>query len=137
MTNNKIISEDILQADCWEWSWNHRPQTRRCIWHVPNGGDRKIVQAAQLKHMGVIAGVHDIHIYWSSQLYIVEFKVGTNTLSDSQIKYGIAMVAQGAIFYECRSREKWERIVDGILENNPIPNNYSLLQQLAKERGIK
>jgi hypothetical protein len=117
----KPSSEDIMQAKQFQWAWNERQQTRRCIWHVPNGGDRRPAEAAQLKAMGVVAGVSDMHFYWQSQLYIIENKVGSNTLSDAQIKYRDAMKAQGAIFYECRTLEKWKLIVDSILEGNPLP----------------
>lgn len=120
-------AEDILQAACWQELWQLHPETRRCCWHVPNGGDRRIIQAKQLQAMGVLAGVHDIHLFWATRLYIIEFKVGANQLSDAQKKYGLAMVAQGAVFYECRDIEKWRAIYRGILSERPIQNDHHLL----------
>lgn len=116
--------EDILQADCFQWSWNERPQTRRCIWHVPNGGDRRIVQAIQFQAMGVVPGVCDMHFFWQSRLYIIELKVMANLITEAQKQYIDCMTQQGAIFYECRSLEKWQEVIDRILQQSALPCEY-------------
>jgi hypothetical protein len=108
-------NEDILQSDCWKWLWNNHPVTRRCCWHVPNGGKRIIKEAAKFKAMGVLAGVSDIHFIWASQLYIIELKVGVNHITDAQEQYIRAATKQGAIFYECRSLEKFKEIMTRII----------------------
>lgn len=113
--------EDVLQSDCWQWLWINYPLTRRTCWHVPNGGARTKVQAAQFTGMGVIAGVSDMHFYWQSRFYIIELKVGTNYITDAQEKFIRANVAQGAIFYECRTLRKWQEIITNILLGTPIP----------------
>jgi hypothetical protein len=120
-------NEDKLQAECWVWSWNYRPETRRCIWHTPNGGKRIQKEAAKFKAMGVLAGVCDMHFIWRSQLYIIELKVCSNHITDAQEQYIRAATRQGAIFYECRSMEKWQLIVNSILNNNALPCEAHML----------
>lgn len=90
------MTEDQLQATCFQWAWNLYPELHYCMWHVPNGKRRTKIEAAQLQAMGVIAGVWDVHIYYTSQLHIVEFKVGDNTLTDGQRRFAERMTAQGA-----------------------------------------
>jgi hypothetical protein len=120
MEKGKVYTnEDVLQADCWQWLWKEHPETRRCCWHVPNGKKRSKVEAAQLKAMGVLAGVHDLHFYWQSQYYIMELKVLGNQLTDAQELYRDAMIAQGAIFYEVRDLETFKEILTTILTITP------------------
>lgn len=108
------MTEDQLQSKCFIWAWNTYPALRYCFWHVPNGKQRNIVEAVQLKSMGVVAGVHDMHVFWQSQLYIMEFKVGTNKLTESQERFKKSMTLQGAIFYEIRDFETWSKIITTI-----------------------
>jgi hypothetical protein len=115
MEQNVFTNEDLLQAACFQWSWNFKPETRRCIWHIPNGKKRTIAEACMLQAMGVIAGVHDLHFYWRSRLYILELKVGTNTLSPAQRKWKEAMEAQGAMFFEIRTLNSFKNAVNAIL----------------------
>jgi hypothetical protein len=120
MEKGKVYkNEDLLQADCFQHAWNNHPETRRCMWHVPNGKKRTIIDAVILKAMGVLAGVHDLHFYWQSQYYIFELKVGVNQLTDSQEKYRDAMTSQGAIFYEIRDLETFKEILTTILTTPP------------------
>ena len=110
-----LQSEIQLQATCYQWLWNNYPQTRRCMAHVPNGGSRNKVEAAQLKAAGVLAGVHDLFFYWKKQLYWFELKVGSNVQSEAQLLFGEAMKAQGAICYEVRTFDQFKEIILEIL----------------------
>ena len=114
--------EDILQAKCWQWSWNYVPETRYHIWHVPNGKSRRLIEAVQLKAMGVLAGVDDIHCFWQGRYYILELKVGSNILSDKQERYKEAMTSHGAIFYEVRDFETYKKIILKIVYGDQSSN---------------
>jgi hypothetical protein len=109
-------NEDVLQAYCWQWLYDTHPETRKCCWHVPNGGARTKVQAAQFTGMGVVAGVHDLHFFWQKQFYIFELKVGNNTLTKAQEEWRDIMIAQGAIFNEIRDLKTFQNIIHGILQ---------------------
>lgn len=111
------MSEDQLQATCWQWAWNFYPITRRCLWAVPNGGSRNKAEACKFQATGVLPGVWDMHFFWKGNFYIFEFKVGTNTLSKPQEAWGKAMGDQGAIGWEIRTFESFKTIFEKILNN--------------------
>lgn len=110
-----LKSELQLQAECFQWLWNNYPQTRRCLFHVPNGGARSKREATQLKASGVVPGVYDMLFIWDSRVYAFEMKVGTNRQSSDQLKWGEAAQAQGVKTYEVRSLEQFQEIIKSIV----------------------
>lgn len=122
-----VMTEDQLQAACFQWLWNAHPEMRRCFWHVPNGKGRSIVDAVQLKAMGVVAGVSDMHVFWQSRLYIIELKTEVGRLSKAQELYKECMTKQGAKFYVCRELATWITIIecDVLKINTTIPTTAS------------
>jgi hypothetical protein len=113
---SETVSELQLQSQCFQWAWNNYPDTRRCLFHVPNGSSRNKIEATQLKASGVVAGVHDLLFQWDGQLFCFELKVGANKQSAEQIAFGKAMEAQGAICYEIRSLEQFQEIFKAIIQ---------------------
>ena len=121
----KIISEDVLQAKCWEWAWNTYPQLRRKFWAVPNGGWRNAIEASKLKATGTLEGVWDMHCYVKKQFYIIEFKVGGNQLTVDRVvkgkkhfgqkEWGEIMEAEGAIKFVCRTEDEFKNVFNGIV----------------------
>ena len=94
------MTEDQFQASIFLWAWNTFPESRRCLWAVPNGGWMKNkIEAMKLKATGVVAGVWDLHLFFKGRFYIFELKVGTNTLQDNQIDWGVLMKQHGATLY--------------------------------------
>ena len=98
------ISEDQFQAELFEWFWNTFPEAHRAMWAVPNGGWRHAGQLKLLEATGVVAGVWDLHLFWRGQFYIFELKVGSNTLSKPQQRWGALMLEHGAETYEIHER---------------------------------
>ena len=52
--------------------------------HVPNGGSRHRIEAANLKRLGVVAGWPDLSIYGPTGCYFMEVKTPTGRLSNNQ-----------------------------------------------------
>jgi hypothetical protein len=73
---------------------------------IPNGGERNRAVAGRLKAEGAKAGVLDTFLPWPGRygvgLYL-EFKVGKNTLSDSQEKFALLVRQGGYGAFEVRS----------------------------------
>lgn len=113
------ISEDQLQAACTQWLWNTYPQTRRCLFHIPNGGSRNAREAVKLRAMGVVAGVHDLCFIWASRVYFFELKVGKNIQSKEQLAFGLAVRNQGAICNEIRCLEEFKEYIEHVLNIKP------------------
>lgn len=113
-------SEDRLQQECFQFAWNHFPQTRRCMFHVPNERHvHNIIEAARMKAIGVVKGAHDMPFLWKGKLYLFEFKVHGNDYSDDQIKFRDAMQQQGAVPILCRTLEFFKEVFESILADRP------------------
>jgi len=77
-------SEIQIQTEMFQWAWNTYPQTRRLLFHVPNGGNRSAREGMQFKASGVIAGVPDLLFIWNGQTYGFEVKTQSGTVSKVQ-----------------------------------------------------
>lgn len=99
-------SELALQAQMFQWAWNTYPQTRRLLFHVPNGGNRSAREGMQFKASGVIAGVPDLLFIWNGQTYGFEVKTLTGTVSKVQSDLHAIWEANGISVKVVR--ELWE-----------------------------
>lgn len=79
--------EAILQSECFKWAWNNFPETRKMLFHIPNGGQRSLREASKFKAMGVIPGVPDMCFITFGQVYFFEFKSGKGQLSKEQLEW--------------------------------------------------
>ena len=109
------MTEDQLQATIFEWAWNNYPQTRYCLWAVPNGGLRDKHTAHKLKATGTLSGVHDLHFFWQGKFYTFELKVGKNKLTYNQEKFRDVIEHQGGKCYEIRTFVEFVSIFQNIL----------------------
>lgn len=78
------MSEDQIQARFFQRCWTELPQTRRCLFAVPNGSTRDIREATKLKSTGLIAGEPDMILIHQSKAYGFEFKTATGVVSSNQ-----------------------------------------------------
>lgn len=109
------MTEDQLQAKCYQWFHNTFPAYRGLLWAVPNGGGRSAREGMKFKATGLVSGVHDLLLYIRGQLYTFELKVGYNRQSPEQIKWGSRVAEEGAIIHEIRDFETFEKSVRDIL----------------------
>ena len=114
---NTHLSEERIQADCFQWFHNTYPELRGLLWHVPNGGSRNKAEGAKLKAMGVVSGVFDLHFYYKHQLYVIEMKSDTGKLSEAQKDWGGKVWKQGAMIFECRDLETFKIIIHAAISN--------------------
>lgn len=77
--------EAITQTAC--VNWFRYEFSEYLIYSIPNGGSRNVIEAANLKRQGVLAGIPDIHIPVAKKgfnsLYI-ELKAGKNKTTSNQ-----------------------------------------------------
>lgn len=111
----KEMNELQLQTFCFQYLWNSYPLTRRCFFHVPNGGSRNRIEGMQLKASGVVAGVPDMCLVWKGRMYGIEFKTLTGTLSTAQKEVHEAWAAQGIIVHVVRSFEQFKELIQKII----------------------
>ncbi len=58
--------------------------THWVVYHTPNGGSRHPIEAANMKGLGVIAGVPDLTIIGDGKTYFMEVKSKSGRLQPSQ-----------------------------------------------------
>jgi hypothetical protein len=106
------------QAEFFQWAWNTYPDTRRCLFHVPNGGKRSKVEAAWMKSSGVISGIPDLLFVWKGKLHAMEGKTEKGRVSDAQDAVHKAWAAQGITVHIYRSAEEAKSIFINILNQS-------------------
>lgn len=86
------------------------------MFHVPNGGSRNKIEAANLKKQGVKAGVPDICLPVARGNYhgmYIEMKVGKNIPTDKQDKWLFNLNKQGYAVKVCYT---WTEAADAIMK---------------------
>jgi hypothetical protein len=73
-----------------------RGSTGLFAFHVPNGGYRRLTEAAILKGLGVVAGVPDIVAIHKGRVYALELKAEGGRPTEIQLATIAAMEAAGA-----------------------------------------
>lgn len=113
---NRKRSEATEQEALIEWcGWKKGtfPELK-LLFHIPNGGSRNKLEAANLKRQGVKAGVPDLCLPVARNgfhgLYI-EMKYGRNTTTDSQEEWLEALKEQGYFTAVCYGAEEAEKVL--------------------------
>jgi hypothetical protein len=109
------LSEDRLQADCYQWFHNTYPELRGLLWHVPNGGVRNAAEANKLKAMGVVPGVADLHFFYKEKLNIFELKTEKGRLSPAQELWLAKIEYQGATVEIIRDLVSFQSAIKNII----------------------
>jgi len=73
---------DTLQAKCFTWIWNEKPELRYLCFTTRNNltmqeGDlQSKIKMGQMKAMGTVKGTTDLIFYFAGRLYGFDMKVG-------------------------------------------------------------
>lgn len=90
--------EKAIQRNLVRWFSYQYPKYDRVFFHVPNGGSRHPVEAANLKGQGVKPGVFDLVLLVARKGYhglVLELKRKGGRLSEHQKDFGFAATEQG------------------------------------------
>lgn len=101
------MTEDQLQAKCFQWAHNTYPQIRGCLFSVPNGGTRNVREAMTLKSTGLTPGIPDLLLVWP-RLIGFEMKTESGRLSDAQKRIHEIWASRGISVVVIRSFEEWQ-----------------------------
>lgn len=125
------MTHDKLQQSCFVWLWNNEQPLRRLFWSTFNdikqvekiigniGNKKRSIVLSHMKSLGMVKGVVDFMFYFSGALYIMDFKVKGDRLSNEQRAFIKAIEGQGGKFYEIESLEQFKKIIYEIIGNNP------------------
>lgn len=116
-----------------EYQTNKHPELK-LLYHIPNGGSRNRIEAANLKRQGVKAGVPDICLPVPSREYhgiYIEMKHGTNKATARQTEWLSALSGQGYAVAICYG---WEQAAKLICQYLKIEFNGVVKASDSKER---
>lgn len=99
------------QQKIFQWAYYARGRypELELLYHIPNGGSRNKIEAANLKKQGVKAGVPDLCFPVARGGYhglYIELKCGRNKPSDNQKKWIARLKEQGYAVLVCYGAEK-------------------------------
>lgn len=89
------------------------------LYHIPNGGSRNRLEAANLKRQGVKAGVPDLCLPVARGKYhglYIEMKYGKNKTSENQNIWLKALAAQGYASAVCYGWQEAQELITKYLE---------------------
>jgi hypothetical protein len=109
--SNPILSESKIQQVAIMEIWNKLPQTRLCLFHIPNGMFSNAREGAKFKAQGVISGVPDLVFVWNGKTHYIEVKCEKGVLSKNQIALHQKWMEQGVSVNVMRSSEEIIRFV--------------------------
>lgn len=100
------------------WQQNRFPELK-LLFHIPNGGSRNTLEAANLKRQGVKAGVPDLFLPVAKGTYhglFIEMKWGKNTVTDKQDEWLHDLTVQGYKAAVCYGADEAIEIIDNYLQ---------------------
>lgn len=105
------------------WQQNRFPELK-LLFHIPNGGSRNTLEAANLKRQGVKAGVPDLFLPVAKGTYhglFIEMKWGKNTVTDKQDEWLHDLTVQGYKAAVCYGADEAIEIITNYLANGGQP----------------
>lgn len=121
MAHKYYIHESVEQEGVFKWAnfMSGKYPEIELLYHIPNGGSRNKIEAANLKRQGVKAGVPDLCLpvargKWHG-LYI-EMKAGDNKTTEKQDMWLAALRNQGYAAEVCYGWEETAEVITKYLE---------------------
>ena len=116
-------SEAEEQAAVVKWAelMSHKHPCLKWMYHTPNGGSRNVAEAANLKRMGVKAGVPDLCLPYPSGKYHglwIELKTERGRVMGTQREWIEYLRSQGYAAYVCRGAEQAINCLKEYLKGN-------------------
>lgn len=105
------MTEDRLQAECFQWHWNTFPHLRKTLFHVQQKARNKI-EGNKFKAMGVVQGVSDLILVCPGETVYIELKTDTGSQSPDQKEFQKVIEEYGCQkYYLIRSLEQFQELV--------------------------
>lgn len=107
--NKKRNNEEFkLQCQCIDWFRLQYP--KELMFAIPNGGRRNLIEAVNLKRMGVLAGVPDLFLAKSNNTYngmFIEMKASKGKESEAQQNISSILQAKGYAYVVCKDFQEF------------------------------
>lgn len=83
-----------------------------CIFAVPNGGNRNVVEAMKMKATGTLAGVSDLIVLMPNRCIFIEVKTDVGKQSDKQKEFESTVKLLGFEYYVVRNINDFDLIIN-------------------------
>ena len=104
--------EAQLQSACIKWFRYQFPKLEKILIAVPNGGSRNMIEAANLKLQGVVAGCSDLLLLTPKNGFgclCIEMKTDIGKQSKTQSEWQIEAEKSGNKYVVCRSFDQFRK----------------------------
>jgi len=112
MEQKPALSEAAMQAEIFQFYWNNYPETRRRIFHCPNGGSRNKIEAVQLRAQGVVSGIPDLLCIGLNGFFAIELKLPSGIVSPEQKAVHEVWNKSGQRVYVCWSKQEAMEVIN-------------------------
>lgn len=107
MTPTVAITESRLQAEIFQYHWNHYPNERGLLFHVNNKA-RNAIEGNKMAAMGVVKGVSDlIYLCPGGKPVLIELKLWDGKISKEQVKWQATVQRAGYSYMILRSLQEF------------------------------
>lgn len=116
-------AEEQMAVVKWAELMSHKHHCLKFMYHTPNGGSRNIAEAANLKRMGVKAGVPDLCLPYPSGKYhglYIEMKTDTGRQTAAQREYLSWLNQAGYKAVVCHGAEEAIEVIWGYLDERSV-----------------
>ena len=116
-------AEEQMAVVKWAELMSHKHRCLKWLYHTPNGGSRNIAEAANLKRMGVKAGVPDLCLPYPSGKYhglYIEMKTDNGRLSAAQREYLSWLNMAGYYAVCCHGAEEAIEVIWGYVNERSV-----------------
>ena len=105
------MSENQIQAACFQWHWNTYPLERMRLFMNYNNPPNKIM-GGQLRAQGMVAGVADMqYLLPQGRVAFIEFKNEIGKQGTEQKKFEEVCLSLNIPYFICRSLEEFKKII--------------------------
>ena len=121
MSYTPYIHESVEQTNLFRWAAYEQGKypELKLMYHIPNGGSRNRLEAANLKKQGVKSGVPDICLPVARGAYhglYIEMKAGRNKASENQKQWLSDLNEQGHYAVLCYGWNAASEVITNYLE---------------------
>jgi len=110
MKQENLIQQQIVNFFTNNYCLKHH-NPRCVIFHVANGGSRNVLEAINLKRMGVLSGVSDLIVLTPLKMLFIEVKNDIGKQSPAQIEFQARVESLGFQYFIVRSLADFKKIV--------------------------
>lgn len=104
------MTEEQIQASCFQWHWNTYPTERRMLHHNNNNSVNKIA-GNRVKALGVVAGISDFELVTLGSVVFIEMKTAVGSLSSDQKLFKAKVESYGHIYVVIRSLDDFQNFI--------------------------